>query len=751
MLSSASCCGERILQTASRAVLKFSSGTSPFFLSICKPLNSKDSNSASADSLQPFTVGDWQVFPDRNELARGDQSIRLQPRLIQILRLLALTPGRTVSREMLLDRIWSRRMVNDEVLSRSIADLRQALGDDARQPLYLETIPKLGYRLIAAVNWLHAESAEIDRSEAPEIESPTAHPAVIEAHAVDSPRRRAWPLILLIPLLALISWNWFGSMHTGDHQHSAPDLQRAQPFSSEPGWELTPRFSHRGNLLIYSELDPQQSHARLRLRSRDGQVNRLLGESGNYDICPLFSPDDSEIAWVRRSAQGCEILRAPVLGGSAIAVASCASAIFSCPDWNGEWLVYTSEAAGADLGAGLSRVRLRDGLAEVLTRPAATVGDDTHPRVAADGRVLFSRGVEGERQLFIWSAADGAKAVPHPPSMIYGQIWRDDGQILAASDALGFRALVAIDPVSGQARLLGARGARFPDLAADGALVFEQASYDANLWWIAADGSGLRQLTRSQRYDAYPRLSPDGSRVLYQSNRDGPESLYLLDLSDGKESRLPLDPKLRWAQPAWSSDGKRLLLTRYTTDGTSLWLYTLGSDAPVAMTSLPAGAHDAQFDPDGVHGWYRSGAERSGPLLRFALDGNGAAVTVPGDVEHYQINLSGLFFTRLDDNRLQHCAGPIDGECRKLPIHLDPRQRRNWAIAAGAVYFVSAQHPVPDQITRYRLSDGFIDTLPWPRPSALSRAMDVDPQGRFAIIARTDRIDVDLMWVNPDP
>ena len=64
---------------------------------------------------------------------------------------LAQTPGAVVSRETLIDEVWSRRMVNDEVLSRAIADLRGALRDDSRTPRYIETIPKSGYRLIAAV------------------------------------------------------------------------------------------------------------------------------------------------------------------------------------------------------------------------------------------------------------------------------------------------------------------------------------------------------------------------------------------------------------------------------------------------------------------------------------------------------------------------------------------------------------------------------------------------------------------------
>lgn len=735
----------------------FGSRIPPFFLSTHKSLKLMDATDIPTDPSQAFRVGEWSVFPDRNEIRRGDQSTRIQPRLIQILRLLALTPGRTVSREKLLGSVWSRRMVNDEVLSRSIADLRQALADDARQPRYLETIPKLGYRLIAEVEWLPGEdtapadcSGSVDERPKAAIspEPRDLQPRATTAHA--SLKRAIYLCALLLGAGTLL-WTGGGRREQTPTEILDQRLQRAQPMSSDPGWELTPRFAHDGDLLVYSELEAEGTHARLRLRSRDGRVNRQLGDGQHYDLCPVFAPDDQQIAWVRRSERGCELLRAPVLGGAAITVAQCAAQVFSCPDWMGDWLIYTAAPGDDSSGAGLSRVSLRTGKVEALTRPTAAQGDDIHPRFAADGRVLYARGVEGERRLYQWSVAAGAVELPFPPSMLYGQLWLPNGQILAASDALGFRALLGIDPDTGSSRLLGGRGARHPDLAADGALVFEQASYDANLWWIAADGTGLRQLTRSQRYDAYPRLSPDGAKVLYQSNRDGPESLYLLDLDSGQEQRLPLDPSKRWAQPAWSVDGSQLLLTQYSDNTTSVWLYVLGSEAPSAIDGLPEGAHDAQFDPDGEHAWFRSGPERSGPLLRFALGDPGVLESGPPAVEHYQINALGLFLTTPGQEHLQHCPDLRGQNCKVLPIALHPKQRRNWAVADGSVYFVSSLSSASNQVQRYRLHEGIVDSLPWPRPGSLSRALDVDPHGAFAIIARTDHIDVDLMWVSPAP
>src|SRR5689334_14666785 len=99
----------------------------------------------------PPSIGSFAVRAASNELVAGGDVIRLRPRLMDVLLRLAATPGAVVSRQQLLDDVWPRRAVADEVLSRTIGELRTVLGDDAREARYIETLPKVGYRLIAPV------------------------------------------------------------------------------------------------------------------------------------------------------------------------------------------------------------------------------------------------------------------------------------------------------------------------------------------------------------------------------------------------------------------------------------------------------------------------------------------------------------------------------------------------------------------------------------------------------------------------
>ena len=94
-------------------------------------------------------VGDFRVLAESNELHGPAGLVRLRPLLMQVLLRLAQEPGAPVTREQLINDVWARKIVNDEVLSRAIAELRLALGDDSREPRYIETLPKVGYRLVA--------------------------------------------------------------------------------------------------------------------------------------------------------------------------------------------------------------------------------------------------------------------------------------------------------------------------------------------------------------------------------------------------------------------------------------------------------------------------------------------------------------------------------------------------------------------------------------------------------------------------
>ena len=104
-------------------------------------------------------IGKWLVEPALDALRRGAETVRLEPKAMELLLVLASRPGQVVSREELLSTVWPGVVVGDEALSQVVTKLRKALGDDARVPTYIETISRRGYRLIAQVEALEGAPA----------------------------------------------------------------------------------------------------------------------------------------------------------------------------------------------------------------------------------------------------------------------------------------------------------------------------------------------------------------------------------------------------------------------------------------------------------------------------------------------------------------------------------------------------------------------------------------------------------------
>jgi len=102
-------------------------------------------------SETPFYLGECLVDPNTNRISRVATEIKVESKVMAVLLYLVNHRDQPVTREVLEQAIWGTTVVGYDALTRCIAQLRKALGDDVQQPRYIETISKKGYRLIAQV------------------------------------------------------------------------------------------------------------------------------------------------------------------------------------------------------------------------------------------------------------------------------------------------------------------------------------------------------------------------------------------------------------------------------------------------------------------------------------------------------------------------------------------------------------------------------------------------------------------------
>lgn len=145
-------------------------------------------------------VGEWRVDPASGEISRAGETVRVEVRTMKVLMCLATRSGTVVSIDDLLDAAWEGVAVSPDSVYQAVASLRRVLGDDPKQPAYIATVPRLGYRMLATV------SPWVDGSVGPAVELISAKDA---ARATANSRMRAkWVVVTLVLVAVAIAVTW---------------------------------------------------------------------------------------------------------------------------------------------------------------------------------------------------------------------------------------------------------------------------------------------------------------------------------------------------------------------------------------------------------------------------------------------------------------------------------------------------------------------------------------------------------------
>jgi DNA-binding winged helix-turn-helix (wHTH) protein len=118
-------------------------------------------------SRATFVFPPFRLDAANEQLWRGSTLIPLRPKTFEVLLYLARNAQRLVTKQELLENIWKGTVVSDELLRGYIRELRETLGDDAKKPSYIETVPARGYRFLRRVELETPSSPVSARTETP--------------------------------------------------------------------------------------------------------------------------------------------------------------------------------------------------------------------------------------------------------------------------------------------------------------------------------------------------------------------------------------------------------------------------------------------------------------------------------------------------------------------------------------------------------------------------------------------------------
>lgn len=244
--------------------------------------------------------GVFEVDLEAGELHKNGLKVKLQEQPFQVLALLLERAGEVVTGEELCASLWpdGTFVEFDRSLNIAVNKIREALGDSAASPRFVETVPRRGYRFIAPVEKLGP-----------------APPAGATAAPPSPPRRRvraAW-MVLPAAVAAVGAVLWYSGWRTPGEKASP----RIVPLTSYPGQELYPTFSPDGNEIAFAWNGAAGDNFDI-YRLPIGAVEPLrLTHDPAEDFSPAWSPDGRLIAFKRVLAPGkTAVFLIPALGGS---------------------------------------------------------------------------------------------------------------------------------------------------------------------------------------------------------------------------------------------------------------------------------------------------------------------------------------------------------------------------------------------------------------------------------------------------
>jgi Tol biopolymer transport system component/DNA-binding winged helix-turn-helix (wHTH) protein len=698
----------------------------------------------------PARIGAFEVRAASNELAGPAGLLRLRPRLMDVLLRLAASPGEVVTRQVLLDEVWPRRLVADEVLSRAIAELRTLLADDAREARYIETLPKVGYRLIAPVAM---PAAPTPRAGGERV-APPASVAVPPA-PVAKPRIEPWIAVAGLALAVGVCWvAW--RLLAPSTLDALPPLERqlgnALPFSSDLEMEMAPRFSADGSKVAFALGDMESAHIVVQdvaTRARDS-----LSGIDSFQIAPVFFPDGQKLAYYRRRDEAYAIVERSLLTGVERVLVDGARhpAPYFDLSPDGRRLVYASNEHDAP---GLRLLDLDNGAVAMLTSPKGSDGLDLFPRFSPDGtEVAFVRGPELMRDVWVvrTDGSQAAHATGSPRGLTWGLAWLgSNGPLLVSADWFGGRALNVLDPHTGRFALAGARGGQHPDVSRNGDVVYEAAAYQANLHLVDTADPAVpeRVLWPSAKYSNYPQFSPDGREVVFDSNRDNPISVFI-GVIGGAVRRLPLPADHEFGEAHWSHDGRMIYAVRVRREGGTV-------SGAQAVRIDPHNANVEVIDPLGsMVAAVRDTAD--GSMLYYAVtDGMLATLwraPAADPTQRERLPLPAVVEFDLEGDRLAYreprgtsitvCELPAL-RCAPAALPSGTARISGWSLARDALWVRTGAVDQPGELMRLDLAQGKVTSRTKVGPAAIGANVAVSPDQRRAIVSVQERVSIDLM------
>jgi len=551
---------------------------------------------------------------------------------------------------------------------------------------------------------------------------------------------------------------------------------RLLTVTSFPGAEGMPSLSPDGNFIAFTwrGIDPKEA-ADVWVKAVDGdELRRLTNTPQFHEAMPAWSPDGRQIAYYRlEGIQNGGVFLVSPLGGPERRIADQGGAPAWTPD--GQSLVMTGATVDEQ---GIFLQVLETGARKRLTDSPPGFSDE-FPKVSPDGKtVAFAREKAPQSALFVVPITGGAPTqltawgeqigrldwTPDGREILYPQLDTSGMRIfrIAASAGrtptpvaglpIGVNMLSVSRPRTGQTYRL-ALGYGQPDIGLR--LIDLESATQAGVFATATP------FCDSTRVDMPGRFSRDGSRLAFESDRNGDAQIWVAG-RDESDLRSVTAPKASFVNVgSWSPDGRFVAVVGLAGGNSNIYVVSTDGGPARRLTNGPAVDNDPEWSRDGAWIYYASSASGRSEIWKIrAAGGAPVRLTTQGGFEprespdgrtiYYVDARVGNGLTRAATLKQIPSAGGAETVVFSgLPPGAWDMTDRGVVFVTGSAGVRSTTPDTEDALDLYRFADRRVHrlgVLPFPMARyGVRRLLTVSGDGRWALAAHIDRWDRDIL------
>jgi Tol biopolymer transport system component/DNA-binding winged helix-turn-helix (wHTH) protein len=602
---------------------------------------------SNPNSMQNNKLFGFSVFRlnTNDGLFVNSKQVKLAPKVFRTLILFVENKGRVISKDELFEKIWEGAFVEESAISFNISKLRQALAEYDKQTVFIETIPKRGFRFNADVIELDFESAETEII----YEKHQIQEVIIEEINQEQsaklgllPKSESWvkiyfPLLsvfLLLPISLFAVWQW----QKNNELRSFDSLQTVKLTSwKSVGSSFQSKYSvsNNGNLFAYSSI--KNEHEEIFIKQISGGEDVQLFNDKFDNSGPVWSPDDTRIAFVSVRDNQIGVYICPAFGGNTVLQKIVGKDKVSLVKWSNDGTKIYYEVKG-----NLFFVNLENKEVSQVTDFIETFVDKNFSFSKDEKYVAYCNKTADQTDIWVKDLPDGVPfQITDDKNIESDLVWHPDSKrILYGVNRNGHNQInvgfinkekpLQITGTDDEYKLL--------DVSPDGTKVFYISWQEkSDIWSIETENGKETKISKEEDAEFWTDISPDGKLLSYQINsmpnaisRRNESSIVIKSINQNTK-----EISIKGINQKWLPDSRKISFLRWESENKryNLWTFDVIGGEEKKITTEGVGVSGFALMPynrseTSDFSWSNAGIQvvyadsKRQNMLRTSLDSN---------------------------------------------------------------------------------------------------------------------------------